>query len=101
MQWGDFIGKRGYFDIINILLEYNYFVLPEKIKIIKVGRVPTQDFEWDSQGFTNRTNLKETWEKNADFLFPEDFLSIVSLCLFIDRYCAGDKREDFQAHQWC
>lgn len=69
MQWGDFIGKRGYFDIINILLEYNYFVLPEKIKIIKVGRVPTQDFEWDSQGFTNRTNLKETWEKNADFLF--------------------------------
>ena len=42
---GDFIGKHGYFDIINFILGYNYFVLPERIKIIKVGRVPTQDFE--------------------------------------------------------
>lgn len=65
---GDFIGKHGYFDIINFILGYNYFVLPERIKIIKVGRVPTQDFEWDSQEFTNRTNLKEIWEKNTDFL---------------------------------
>ena len=60
-----------------------------------MGRVLTQDFVWDSHEFTNRTNLKETWKKNADLLFipmePNFFNDLVTITLQLNYFKCTDR----------